>query len=608
MGLLPRNLYKAFRNTDKLTAGANSLVPNSKRWDEPTYLTFSVFFKVDDISESWRNKTRLTNFDWFPHPLLSTNVQDNYDEREEYSTIQFFRDNNETVREEMLKRFINDLEDIQTYYPWYFQSISGVNELLEVVPERGRRVSKDAKLSFKVLEGIDQKMTNLLNLYRKIAWDDTYQRWMLPDMMRNFVMEIYITEFRTFHAPRISDQGSNTPPENSRKDNFFNRAIDKITNVFKKSVIPEPVDLVLDAVHKTLPTIKIVCERCEFDINSINKNMNDYSVGDIPNQHEVEFDIKIGQVREEYVNPILDYYYSDKVINGKSRSEEFKPQSATTFDELTSGIDGFDLDDEDVRRNDPLRPSTSTFGDVALHNPELAQRELTSDITHTSGTPFYENQNDSAAIHKNLGTDGTPPKGSTLQPDTDPTQPNTWGSNAVKFGTSYLENIVEDKIDEAKMHKIPGLGISLNEAISGIESKDFVTLFGLIKQAIDSVNAQSDAPSEGLDNGIVGDTLRNVLFNISESEATDGDALEIKKFADLALNDDNLFERIIDFSGATSLVGPGETNIPNPIEGATIQSTIADGQDDSNTNIIPSPIIYSGVPSSVATSNPIIGR
>ena len=46
-------------------------------------------------SERWRNQTRITNFDRFPHPLFNNYIEDDYDARNEYSTIQFLRDNND---------------------------------------------------------------------------------------------------------------------------------------------------------------------------------------------------------------------------------------------------------------------------------------------------------------------------------------------------------------------------------------------------------------------------------------------------------------------------------------------------------------------------------
>ena len=56
------------------------------------------------------------------------------------------------------------------------------------------------KLTIKCLEGLDQKITQLMQLYRKAAWDDVYQRWILPDMMRFFTMRIYVSEMKLFHT------------------------------------------------------------------------------------------------------------------------------------------------------------------------------------------------------------------------------------------------------------------------------------------------------------------------------------------------------------------------------------------------------------------------
>jgi hypothetical protein len=42
------------------------------------------------------------------------------------------------------------------------------------------------------------KVKTLLQLYRKAAWDDAWQRWILPENMRQFKMIIYVFERRMF--------------------------------------------------------------------------------------------------------------------------------------------------------------------------------------------------------------------------------------------------------------------------------------------------------------------------------------------------------------------------------------------------------------------------
>lgn len=40
-----------------------------------------------------------------------------------------------------------------------------------------------------------------MELYRKAAWDDVYQRWSLPDVLRFFKMIIYVFDSRTIAMP-----------------------------------------------------------------------------------------------------------------------------------------------------------------------------------------------------------------------------------------------------------------------------------------------------------------------------------------------------------------------------------------------------------------------
>jgi hypothetical protein len=59
---------------------------------------------------------------------------------------------------------------------------------------------KDATISIECIEGLAMKMKTLMELYRKAAWDDVWQRWVLPENMREFKMIIYVYERRIFHT------------------------------------------------------------------------------------------------------------------------------------------------------------------------------------------------------------------------------------------------------------------------------------------------------------------------------------------------------------------------------------------------------------------------
>lgn len=577
-----RNISKGFRDFPGLQP--SSLY--SKTYDEPTYLTFSVFFRMENVDSVY------TGFDRFPMPLLNTYIEDSYDIRNQYSSINYLRDTNEFVRAELLDRFINGINHLQSYYQWYFQGIDGLQNLLQVLPETGRRVSDEGRITMTMLEGLDQKMFNLLNTYKQIAWDAKWQRWVLPDMMRYFSMDIYITEFRTFHQSNVQNAAA-----------LNNNALATILNM----------------IENTMPTWKLTCERCEFDINSINKTVGSYNVSGEPDQKAIEFDIKVGNVTEEYINPILDTFYNDKLINGLDRSREFAAGKTQSPIVPTAAADGTLITAANQRNTpdyDPTRVSTNPK--VHQNESVLAQGQLLATKSHVTGTPFYEQTNKTNAINQSLGTIDNLPPGATFRPDFNPTDPNTWVGNAANLGTAFIENLVESKIDKAKMTKIPGLGISVNEALAVIEAKNFISVLGLVRQAITRSYELSAPPSTLLDTEIIDGTFRQFLLGVSESEATDGDALELAQFADLALSDAGTFSRITDYSLATDLVSPElkEVNIPNPIESPSVLANSIDAQIqgdrslatdlDGDPELQDTGFVIEGIPSSQATNNPII--
>jgi hypothetical protein len=49
------------------------------------------------------------------------------------------------------------------------------------------------------------KIRTLMELYKKAAWDEVYQRWILPENYRQFKLIIYVFERRTFHSMLDSD-------------------------------------------------------------------------------------------------------------------------------------------------------------------------------------------------------------------------------------------------------------------------------------------------------------------------------------------------------------------------------------------------------------------
>lgn len=224
-------------------------------YDEPTYISVRVNFFPDTYLSTTLDKDGQDNYsnsyNDMPQPLLTKNPK-------YYSTIKYLRDNlGDVERANLLERFIDGIIDLNNECPYYIKSVNGLNELLKVDPKRGSRVIKDGTITLKCIEGLDMRISALLNMYKKIAWDDVYQRWILPDMMRFFKMSILVSEFRLFSKYSRSD------------------------------------------INLKIPTIKYECQMCEFDISDTIAHFNQLNIDKINEPlSDIEIKIKVGNVIE----------------------------------------------------------------------------------------------------------------------------------------------------------------------------------------------------------------------------------------------------------------------------------------------------------------------
>lgn len=366
--------------------GNSKFTPNvfSRLFDEPTYLTFRIEFNFDN---SVYNST--SYMDYLPEPLLTLNtnkgsdsfkspseyyqtndvdlainslIQENdYDFNQSngisnnvnYSTYDYLRNAlGESRRADMLFLFVNSLKDVQEHYPYYFQSIEGIGNLLKVNPTDGIRL-KDGEniLTIKCLEGLDLKITQLLQLYKNVVWDEVYQRWMLPDMMRYFNMKIYISEIRLFHtsnketsspktgwmynfksgnnslnassydqlkstslleglnkmlntAGAISSRVAGTNSTITNALDSINHTVDTITDV-NGDVSNLMYHLCNNAINDVMPTICLDCHMCEFDIEDTLKYINSLNASNKNSEMVApEINIKVGKLFTKQLYPL----------------------------------------------------------------------------------------------------------------------------------------------------------------------------------------------------------------------------------------------------------------------------------------------------------------
>lgn len=323
----------------------------SRLFDEPTYLTFRIEFDFSDSKIENNADTTFAGvniYDFMPEPFLSL-VED--DQPSNYSSYSYLKNNkNEQKRAAMLKTFILSLRDVQTNYPYYFQSIDGLGDLMKIDPKKGIRIptTENNVLTIKCLEGLDMKITQLMQLYRKIVWDDYYQRWILPDMMRYFTMKIYVSEIRLFHTAsttesmhkktRLFDIGTETNL-NATSYTYGSKVLDTVNNVLNDvvavssellgtrstvtqvaqgmgqaydtlrglgtSLASDYYKLCNNAINDVMPTICFECHQCEFVIDDTLPYLSSLSASTKDNKAvEPTIKIKVGKVLDKQIYPL----------------------------------------------------------------------------------------------------------------------------------------------------------------------------------------------------------------------------------------------------------------------------------------------------------------
>ena len=138
--------------------------------------------------------------------------------------------------------------------------------MFETDPGYGQRIKKDSTISLECLsDGIDQKIFNLMQLYRKAAWNELYQRWELPDIMRYFKMIVYI---------------------------FDNRCVQMGNGMFS----PDQDDF---------PILALELGPCEFSLKSLTDNEYSASAFDAKNNAPT-IDITVKGMRTYYANKLMN--------------------------------------------------------------------------------------------------------------------------------------------------------------------------------------------------------------------------------------------------------------------------------------------------------------
>lgn len=532
------------------------------RLDEPTYLGFALDFGAflrSYLPGNWTSDSFVsTNYDELPQALFCppSNYDEDWNARTSYCAYSYLMDRNENLRAAMLIEFLAGWDELQREYQYYFQEISGLSTLLKPNPKDGIRV-KDGKIKIKCIEGIDLKVKYLLNLYRKIAWDDTYQRWVLPDIYRYFKFYIYISEVRTFHESNLGEQNQ---VSNSVTSKLGQKLTGALSDKLLGGAIPglsagSAEEMILSVANGLAPTIKIECSMCEFVLDSWLED--GYSINN-DKAEETTFEISVKNIN-------VDSYYH---------------------------LEGFDRMISDMYDRVLSKRIAEEFLDG---NPEV---------------PYDSYANRSMMLPE-------ADKVHSYDPNAQSGSSRTWINNMINWGKAFVTNLVKDKINDLKTMNIVG-SLSLTGIINAIQSKDLVTVFGAVRSAFQKntgIVGYSELTGKdlmtNLVKGIASSTAtspeQEALVEAAKDMLKDPYQIEISS----QLSDEEILQRLANYqlkdtydkstgndrSHATELDGgpdgnlvPNNSNaeapdmnlVPNKYEGDRSEATELDGGPDGN--------------------------
>lgn len=250
------------------------------------------------------------------------------------SAYAYLKLNGEDVYAERLKNFIELLSNININSPWYFSSVTGINEALtrKTISEGKPEFSERRKISISCLpDAFDNRISNLLDLYRSCVWDWKNKREVIPANLRKFDMAIYIFEApdQSWHKTdqtRLEELGSSwasaleTSLESAGFDSFAEKLRDESNNYVTINT-DKLMHNKKDDIKTFAPSFKLIeFHDCEFDYNNASTAWAtlDNKTGVTPN---FNIDITFGDCYELTYNEFLMEEFGDVM---KNSSEAWK--------------------------------------------------------------------------------------------------------------------------------------------------------------------------------------------------------------------------------------------------------------------------------------------
>lgn len=252
-------------------------------------------------------------------------------------------------RGDMLMQFRAMFSDMLSNYPWFIQSISGLDKLAQVTrpgfqtsgeistwtPQR----TQGKTLDFATLESLNLRINALADLYNQATFDFDNMRELLPRNLRKFTMWIFVSEIRNFfQTSRLigssatlttldnlsnllgagNNPGSSLGVSNAvaqgQNQTYTNSSINPgssfnsfVSNIIDRAGIDSDLSMLRDQSDQNgiKPIIVFECRNCEFDFSEstpISAEVNPGTSSPTPAANKFKIHVGRVRVRSQYPN------------------------------------------------------------------------------------------------------------------------------------------------------------------------------------------------------------------------------------------------------------------------------------------------------------------
>lgn len=272
------------------------------KFDAPQTYYFKLFFFFDDDSTSGANISEsgiptsnflgrtydgqlFTGLPWEGGELKQYEYSQRTSHNPVNTALNYLLINYEWDRARKLTEFITLLSEISYKYPWYFQTISGLDEALtrKEVTDKEFKLDEDRKkIQIKCLQDAeDNKIGRLLDLYRNIVWSQLMKKEIVPANLRKFDMGLFIFSRPIKNMHRKVSKNSFLEQDESQywdtpKDQNDTSKKEGTTSIYA-DFLPEldPITANKDIDRFKASYKYIEFHNCEFDYNSSASGYND---------------------------------------------------------------------------------------------------------------------------------------------------------------------------------------------------------------------------------------------------------------------------------------------------------------------------------------------